>query len=53
MSCSAATIYKTLTFMGCTRQDIQLVALQRSDDYRARFMAEVSAYDYMDRQKWM
>ena len=31
--------------MGCTRKDIQLVALQRSDDCRARFIAEVSAYD--------
>ena len=30
--------------MGCTRQVIQHVALQQSDDQRAGFMAEVSAY---------
>ena len=31
--------------MGCTRQKIQRVALQRSDECRTRFMAEVSMYD--------
>lgn len=42
---SAATICRTLKFMGCTRQVTQHVALQRSDECRARFMAEVSVYD--------
>lgn len=31
--------------MGCTRQVIQRVALQRSDEQRAKFMANVSVYD--------
>ena len=31
--------------MGCTRQVIQQIAIQRSDEKRAEFMAEVSAYD--------
>lgn len=31
--------------MGCTRQVIQRIALQRSDEKRAKFMSEVSAYD--------
>ena len=31
--------------MGCTRQVIQRVALQRSDEQRAKFMADVSRYD--------
>ena len=39
---SAATICRTLKKMGCTRQVIQHIALQQSDDLRARFMAEVS-----------
>ena len=42
---SAATICRTLKFMGCTRQVTQHIALQRSDECRARFMAEVSVYD--------
>lgn len=40
-----STICRTLKFMGCTRQVIQRVALQRSDTKRAKFMAEVSMYD--------
>jgi transposase len=40
-----STICRTLKFMGCTRQVIQRVALQRSDDQRAKFVAEVSRYD--------
>ena len=31
--------------MGCTRQVLQHVALQRSDELRARFMAQASVYD--------
>jgi len=42
---SAPTICRTLRFMGCTRQRIQRIALQRSDECRARFMAEISMYD--------
>ena len=42
---SLSTICRTLKYMGCTRQVIQRIALQRSDDRRAKFMAEVSMYD--------
>ena len=42
---SVATICRTLRMMGCTRQVIQVVALQRSDYCRAKFMTEVSCYD--------
>ena len=42
---SAATICKTLKYMGCTRQVIQHVTLHHSNECRARFMAEVSVYD--------
>ena len=45
VSVSAATICRTLKFMGCTRQVIQHIALQRSDECRAKFMAEISMYD--------
>ena len=31
--------------MGCSRQKIQYVALQRSEECRARYMAEISMYD--------
>ena len=37
-----STICRTLKYMGCTRQVIQL---QRSDEARAKFITEVSAYD--------
>ena len=42
---NVSTICRTLKFMGCSRQVIQQVALQRSDEQRAKFMAEVSMYD--------
>ena len=42
---SAPTICRTLKFMGCTRQSMHHVAIQRSDMLRAKFMAEISAYD--------
>ena len=42
---SISTICRTLRYMGCTRQVIQQIAIQRSDEKRAEFMAEVSAYD--------
>lgn len=42
---SAPTICRTLKFMGCSRQRIQYIALQRSDECRARFMAEIAMYD--------
>ena len=42
---SAATLCRTLKRMGCTRQVIQHIALQQSDELRARFMAEISLYD--------
>lgn len=34
-----STICRTLKIMGCTRQAMHQVALQRSDEQRARFMA--------------
>ncbi len=40
-----STIYRTLKIMGCSRQAMHRVALQRSDELRARFMADVSVYD--------
>ena len=42
---SAATICRTLRFMGCTRQAIRQIALQQSEVLRAQFMAMVSMYD--------
>ena len=39
-----STICRTLKHMGCTRQDIQRISLQRSKEKRATFMAEVSMY---------
>ena len=42
---STATICRALRSMGCTRQVMRRVAIQRSDTLRARFMAEVSIYD--------
>ena len=42
---SIPTICQTLKYMGCTRQSMHHVALQRSDMLRGRFMAEISAYD--------
>ena len=40
-----STICRTLKYMGCTRQVIQRISLQRSDEERAKFIAEVSAYN--------
>ena len=31
--------------MGCTRQVVQHIAVQRSDELRAKFISEVSVYD--------
>ena len=42
---SIATICRTLKFMGCTRQVIKHIAVQRSEELRAKFMAEISVYD--------
>lgn len=42
---SLPTVCRTLRFMGCTRQSMHHVAIQRSDMLRARFMAEVAMYD--------
>ena len=42
---SIPTICKTLKSMGCTRQAMHHVALQRSDASRAKFMSEISIYD--------
>ena len=40
-----ATICRTLKYMGCTRQVIQHIPVQRSEELRAKFMAEISVYD--------
>ena len=42
---SLTTICRTLRRMGCTRQAMHHVALQRSDVLRARFMSEISVFD--------
>ena len=42
---SVPTICRTLKYMGCTRQTIHHVAIQRSDAMRAKFIAEISVYD--------
>lgn len=42
---SVPTICRTLRFMGCTRQSMHHVAIQRSDLERAKFMAAISIYD--------
>ena len=42
---SVSTICRTLKFMGCSRQVMCRVALQRSDCLRAQFMAQISVYD--------
>ena len=42
---SVPTICKTLKVMGCCRRVIRYVAKQRSDELRAHFMAEMSAYE--------
>ena len=45
VSVSTATICRTLRVMGCSRQVMRRVAIQRSDTLRAHFMADISAYD--------
>ena len=45
VSVDVTTICRTLKYMGCTRQVIQRISLQRSEEMRAKFMAEVSVYD--------
>ena len=45
MDVSAPTICRTLKAMGCSRQRIQYIALQCSEECRARYMAEISIYD--------
>ena len=45
VSVSVATFCKTPKYMGCTRQVMRHVALQQSDEQRARFMAEVSVHN--------
>ena len=42
---SIPTICRTLQRMGCCRRVIRHVAMQRSDEHRAYFMATISAYD--------
>ena len=42
---SISTICRTLKFMGCSRQVMCPVALQRSDQLRAHFMVKISVYD--------
>lgn len=39
---SIATICRMLKYMGCSRQVIQHIPVQRSDELRAKFMAEIS-----------
>ena len=45
VSVSVATFCKTLKYMGFTRQVMRHIALQQSDEQRARIMAEVSVYN--------
>ena len=42
---SVATICRTLKFMGCSRQVIKHIPIRRSEELRAKFMAEISMYD--------
>jgi len=44
-SVSIATICQTLQYMGCTCLVMKHIASQRSDEERARYMAEISKYD--------
>ena len=45
VSVSVATICRTLKFMGCTRQVINYIPVQRSEELRSKFMAQISPYD--------
>ena len=40
-----STICRTIQYFGMTRQKLRRVALQRSDEKRAEFMAEISQFD--------
>jgi len=40
-----STICRTLKHLGITRQKVKVIALQRSEDLRIKFMAEVSAFE--------
>ena len=40
-----STIHRTLHSMGCSRQAMHRVAIQRSDELRAKFFADISVYD--------
>ena len=40
-----STIHRTLHIMGCSRQAMHRVAIQRSDEQRAKFFADISMYD--------
>ena len=42
---SMSTICRNLKRMGCTRQAMHHIALQRSDMLRAKYMADISVYD--------
>lgn len=42
---SMSTICRTLKIMGCTRQRMHHVAAQRSEELRARYMADISIFD--------
>jgi len=42
---SVATICQTLHHMGCTRQALRHISIQRSEEERAKFMAEISIYN--------
>ena len=45
VSVACSTLCKTLRFMGCSRQVIKHISVHRSDELRAKFMAEISIYD--------
>ena len=45
VSISLSTICRALKRMGCTRQVMYRIALQRSDTLRAQFIADISVYD--------
>ena len=40
-----STICRTLSRLGLTRQKMQIIALQQSEELRLKFMAEISAFD--------
>ena len=53
-----STICRTLVkMMGCTRQAMRRIAIQKSDEQRAKFMADISLYDvsmlvWLDESGW-